>query len=457
MQPKMKLLYACLAVSSVAAIIGVALGFWASTPTEAMPLTDYLEASFNEIVSVNDDGFTITNEPYLKMEVSEHGLVGHLYLFEDGQQNDLVVEWDIKPATGLSYSVAARENLPTLGIRQASESCSWSAEATGVEFYCQSRAVGDINGEVITFSGERSFLSNLISAGHQLTINLSYRYVVSSEFYVEILGHRDHNIDFASKIEVNDVDICQDLASGCKVEIEASLGSIILSEKHSKNLSFNIQDYAAVLKLLDQGSVEGSVFLRKVDRDGNDMKLTKDGGWWSLHGTNNANWQRSMEIQQTCDNDFADSILECASKGGHLLFLQVPTKKQWLQDARPELMALAEPWIKFGQTVATNLDKIPYIAYYLDHLLATFDDEFDCSKYVLATGVDTQLSMFGSAYWTSLNQVVAEACTELNEGVMEVIQSPEISMGLDSMREYVSTMDGPAGHAMYEEIFGQIF
>jgi len=442
MQPKMKLLYACLAVSSLAAIIGVALGFWASTPTADTPIKDYLEASFNQIVSVNDDGFTITNEPYLKAEVSEHGLVGHLYLSVDGQQNDLVVEWDIKPATGFSYSVEAREN-------SSSESCSWSAEATGVEFNCQSRAVIDINGEVITVSGARSFLADLISAGKQLTIDLS------SEFYVEILGHRYHNIEIASKIEVNDVDICQDLASGCEVEIE--LDSNILSEKHSQNISFNIQDYAAVLKLLDQGSVESSVFLRKVDRDGNDMKLTKDGGWWSLHVTSNVYWQRALEIQQTCDNDFAHSILECFIKGGHLIVLQVPTKKQWLQDAKPELMALAEPWIKFGQTIATNLDKIPYIAYYLDHLLATFDDEFDCSKYVLATGVDTQLSMFAVKYWTSLNQIVAEVCTGLNEGVMEVIQSPEISMGMDSMREYVSTMDSPAGHAMYEEIFGQIF
>merc|ERR1712025_378757 len=120
--------------------------------------------------------------------------------------------------------------------------------------------------------------------------------------------------------------------------------------------------------------------------------MGNNGGWWSLHLTKNSNWEDAIEYQQSmsCNNGQVKSIRRCYRNGGHQLLLKVPTRIQWQTDVRPELRALAQPWIQFAETCAENLDKIPYVIYYLDHFLGTFDNEFDCSTFVQATGIESQ-------------------------------------------------------------------
>merc|ERR1711970_333715 len=104
----------------------------------------------------------------------------------------------------------------------------------------------------------------------------------------------------------------------------------------------------------------------------------------------------------------------------------------------------------------SNLIKLPYIVYYMDDFFATFSNQFDCSKYVAATRVESELV----ADWIdveSVNSFLFNGCKWVNKWVVDAIQSDELDEGMGKMRKYVTKMNSPAGLAEYNALFGGIF
>merc|ERR1711937_544635 len=199
-------------------------------------------------------------------------------------------------------------------------------------------------------------------------------------------------------------------------------------------LSFAIKKYAAVFK------AEGMdvAFLRRVNRANQGQPLDAEMGWLSFHYAEGENWQQAVR------------------RGQDTLVLRTPTHAQWEQDALPELEALAEPFMDLFGAMIQNPEKIPYMIYYLDDLLATLDNEFDCSEYVEATNTESDLV----AEWLgveSLNDAAADFCEDLNRQVVDALQNDDIVDAMEGMRDYVTDMNSPSGHAEFEQIFGGIF
>merc|ERR1719436_878908 len=199
-------------------------------------------------------------------------------------------------------------------------------------------------------------------------------------------------------------------------------------------LSLAIKKYAAVAKVEDVGVA----FLRRVNRNGQGQLLDGDMGWLSFHVAGGDNWQRALRNKEDT------------------LVFRLPSPAQWEEDALPELEALAEPFVELGSAMMQNPDKIPYMIYYIDDLLATFDNEFDCSGYTRAANAESDV-LAGLLGVSSIQDASAEFCVNMNRDIVQVLQNDDVVDVMEAVRDYVTEMNSPSGQAEFEQIFGSIF
>jgi len=325
------------------------------------------------------------------------------------------------------------------------ETCTGSLSAAGVNGNCDRKADFYFNDGVEgSFTENLSLSASMSQTGPAVSVEINVDGEREGNNLDQLEGHliwflvRDYTLDIDTEIKVNDVGKCSEMSTGCSVSVESSIDAPADNFNSDVSLSFDIKKFAAVWKVEGSDIDNGIAFLRKVGRSGKALPLDKTGGWWALSVAEGKNWQKA--IRSNTD----------------LLVLQVPTPEQWQQDAYPELMSLAQPFKEFGEALMDNVNRIPYVIYYLDDFLATFDDDFDCSDYVKAVNVESDIL----ADWvdaSSFNSWMANTCKSLNDDIVEALQCPELDAGMGEMRSYVSEMNSPAGEAEFNALFGNIF
>jgi len=434
----MKFVYATLAGSAMA----------------AQPIMDFIESQLDDVYQETYDGFKINAAPYLLADVSNFGATGKVQYSLDGQ-NMNVDNWQVSESSVRGWGVAYGSNAVELGfpageiIETANydETCKWSASGAGAKISCDREAEFSFtNGQTGSLEEDFSVEASLETMGNSVSLDIAIDGEMTNDNLDIINSYglplwylvRPYTLDLDSSIKINNVDLCSDLAPGCSISIESSIDAPADDFSGDVKLSFDLKKFAAVFKMSGSDVDSGMFFVRKVNKADRGMPLDGDMGWVSVHVAAGDNWQTAVR------------------SNSDILVLRFPMPAQWAQDALPELEVLAAPFIEFGQTAMMNMEKLPYVLYYLDNFFATFDNEFDCSKYVRAVNVESDLlaELVGAS---SFNDFMAEGCQELNADIVEALQCPELDAGMDAMREYVSEMNSAAGEQEFNQLFGGIF
>merc|ERR1712012_52159 len=430
----MKFFYATLAGSAMA----------------AMPLWDFLEDQVNSVFTENNDGFDIDLSPYFLLNVADDGLSGKLSYSLDGE-NMNVDNWEVSLEGGRFWGEAYGGNAQELGVPVGDivesinydENCKWSASAQGLELDCDRAAELNFrNGVKGNIKEDFALELNVVQNGAAVSVDIDVdgqrtaNGVSQLEDYNVWFLMRPYTLSLETQIKIKDFKKCEIADIGCSISVDNSL--VADNFKSDATLSFDMKKFAAIFKPSGSDVDSQLLFIRKVGKDGKGLPLSNNKGWMSIHLADGANWQKAVRSKK-------DSLV-----------LRFPTYNQWEQDAYPQLLALAEPFIDFSEAVMLNIEKLPYLFYYLDDFLATFSNEFDCSKYVAATNVESD---YLADYFEvdTFNGFMKENCQALNEWIVEAIQCEELDAGMSDMRDYVSAMNSPSGQAEFNSLFGSIF
>jgi len=432
----MKFVYATLAGSAMA----------------AQPLSDFLEDQVNSVFTETNDGFNVNLAPYFILNVADDGWSGKLQYSVDGQ-NMNVDNWDVSEDGGHFWGSAHGNNAKELGLAVGDvarsvnydENCKWSASAQGLDLECDRAA--DIkfrNGAKGNIQEDFSLEVNVEQLGNAVSVSIDVdgertaNNINQLEDYPVWYLMRPYTLTMNTNINVNDVVKCENGDFGCSLSIDSSINAPADNFNGDVKFSFDLKKFAAIFKVSGSDVDSQLLFVRKVAADGKGLPLDQNKGWLSIHVADGANWQKAVRSKRDT------------------LVLQVPTWNQWEQDALPELEALAEPFIDFADAVVLNMDKLPYLFYYLDNFFATFSNEFDCSKYVAATKVESDLL---ADYFEvdTFNGFMQENCLAVNDAIVEAIQNDDLDDAMADMRNYVSEMNSPAGEAEFNSLFGSIF
>jgi len=208
------------------------------------------------------------------------------------------------------------------------------------------------------------------------------------------------------------------------------------------NISFDINKYAIILKYRSE-DLDFSTFLILVDENDQQIEPDSELGWISLHLLEGENSHMGYR--------------KALAAGLDLLILRVPTLKQFYRDIFPVFLDMMRPFDDFLNSLNFNLDISPYLVYYLDEFLATFDDEFDCSAFVRATRIESDLYGRATMSQVKLNDEMADFCKEMNQVIVGAFQSQFLGNWMHDMRDYVDRMHSREGRERFKNVFGRIF
>merc|ERR1712173_155739 len=174
-------------------------------------------------------------------------------------------------------------------------------------------------------------------------------------------------------------------------------------------------------------------FIHSEDNNGK-MNNLREMQFWNFHHSD-----RAMPWTQAVKNNKAD------------LLMRIPMGEAFEEYVIPEIMVKAEPFIKFYAACANNLEKCPYVIYYLDEFFSGFSDEFDCGSIFEASRIESDM------FEDPLSLILASGCSDMNSAIMEVMHCDELDDAWGTMRGYVSEMASSRGKLFYQSKFGRIF
>merc|ERR1712038_2254658 len=379
----------------------------AGSAMAAQPLSDFLEEKVNSVFTETNDGFNVNLAPYFILNVADDGWSGKLQYSVDGQ-NMNVDNWDVSEDGGHFWGSAHGNNAKELGLAVGNvarsvdydENCKWSASAQGLDLECDRAA--DIkfrNGAKGNIQEDFSLEVNVEQLGNAVSVSIDVdgertaKNINQLEDYPVWYLMRPYTLTMNTNINVNDVVKCENGDFGCSLSIDSSINAPADDFNGDVKFSFDLKKFAAIFKVSGSDVDSQLLFVRKVAADGKGLPLDQNKGWLSI--------------------DVADAVV-------------------------------------------LNMDKLPYLFYYLDNFFATFSNEFDCSKYVAATKVESDLlaDYFGV---DTFNGFMQENCMGFNDAIVEAIQNDDLDDAMADMRNYVSKMNSPAGEAEFNSLFGSIF
>jgi len=174
-------------------------------------------------------------------------------------------------------------------------------------------------------------------------------------------------------------------------------------------LSLDVMPLAIVGKFSEQDVGTYLGFLRKASspNDKKSIRLSSYRGWYSVHVTNK--WQKTGNWNKALQS------------GDDVLVLQFPDSSEFLE-AMSELDRLINPFFELGFAIYENIEKAPYLVYYLEELLGKFDDEFDCSG--LFNSLQIESDVLAEALGVdSFTGFMVESCRKVNEDIVKAFKS----------------------------------
>lgn len=252
----------------------------------------------------------------------------------------------------------------------------------------------------------------------------------------------DGKIEFDGAITIPNMKGCKKLQKGvlgnCRVNYESTLNLPAKAPlKHQASLQFKA--YAIVFKFSESGRGEAMVFLRGEDGKSNSAPLISR-QWFGLYQAPGSNWQKAIKT------------------GKSQLLLRVPSPRQFKESCSSDLKNLIKPWANFGMTCLGNPEKIPYVIWYMDKLFASFDDEFDLSKVISKSRIQSDLiGEWLGAENNDLNKYLVKTSRQINRLIVRTLQDPKLKNAMIMVRDYVQAMGSQQGHQEFEQLFGKIF
>lgn len=209
--------------------------------------------------------------------------------------------------------------------------------------------------------------------------------------------------------------------------------STLNGESLNQHLKVMLREFAVIAKM--PGNL---IFLRGENMNGNTARLSA-GNYYGLYQSNaKGTWQKILKNRKS-----------------YTIIARVPGFNTINGPMANEFAAKLEPFQDLVAAANSSLYHIPYAIFYLDELLATFDDEFDCARMVELSRVESDL-IAQQAGVKSINYAMKNACTKLNRVIVEdYFKCPELKENFEAMRLYVATMLDDK--ASFDRIYGSIF
>ena len=441
--------------------------FSALTVANAQSLFQLLQSQIDQRYDYESGAMRIDFAPYAVLTTNDDGISGELSLdLQDSGNND-VVSYTVLGGNGDTYPSGLKiewqghgSNLPIpagglINTYDGSMTTKYSIGLTGAklsyEFMTDFDYHSGNNGNIdekftlesfLTKSGKK-FELELESEG-QRTVNnveLEMNLPIFSMIFID-----PYTLKSQVKLTVANVELCQLYSANLKGTCDVSL-------KHNSSVNKSVSSHAAQLKFREFAVIlklpKVIVFIRGEDARANTTPLRGNPNGKSYYGlyyagvpkTGRANWQKLMKQKKDT------------------LVVRLPGQDVvWAMFE--ELMNMSQPFMQLLASMSSNMNAnttAPYVIYWLDELLATMDNEFDCSKLVELSRVESEV-LADCMEVQSINKHMSNVCTNFNDGIMENLKSAELKRVFVEMRKYMENMAcGNAGHNEFLETYGKIF
>jgi len=238
-----------------------------------------------------------------------------------------------------------------------------------------------------------------------------------------------------AKIEVANVNSCQ------KYAMNDFTGKCNVAFNGKFNRNGKVVNSAAAIKMTEKVMLlkwgprnnQKLFFIHSEDNNGK-MNNLREMQFWSFYYS-----ARAMPWTQAVKTGKAE------------LIMRLPAGAAFDQYVFPELLVKAQPFIKFFNACSKNLERCPYVIYYLDDFFAGFSDEFDCTSVFEASRIESDM------FAAPLSQILSNGCSAMNDSIMEVMHCDQFDDAWGVMRNYVSKMASPQGKIFFDAKFGNIF
>lgn len=419
----------------------------------APTLEDYLMAQFEKHVQIDDYRGTmkIDFSPYLNVDMSDYGMTGSVKSSFGGEDVD-EDNWnfDAENMKAKQWGKNHGSNMAAMGLPVAkvinyvdyefNTGFDQGSLTLSADKKLTFRFVNGQRGNVVEDASIRADLAMGADGPDAITLNINAKRTNSG---MGIINNYDahyltdpyvfkatHNTDFTNMAGCG-------VGKGCKIDLkmDASFGERSFEEQINVNTLIEIKKLALVIKHTNS-MIPGDhlVFLRGEDEYGRDVAILDGEEYFGIYySPDSKNWKKALKSDDT------------------MLVLRFPSPGKIESACLPELEKMVEPFMNFVEKCYESMEKIPYVIFYLDELLADFDDEFDCSALVRSTKLESDL------YPGGLNADLQAGCRDMNQEIVETLQCPELDNAWGQMRSYVRTMASGNGAQDFQNIFGNIF
>jgi hypothetical protein len=471
-------------------------------------LVNNIRSSLSKHVRETADGFIVDLLPYFKMEVLNDGLTGSMM----GDLRGINGAYSSSDSTNLSWNIISQDGslqseinlrggmtnglaqfLPPLERLDAVENYDMSYSGLTTWSMLGLKHKDEVNTQ---WSWVDNSPTSSIDAQHDLEVSYDMArnsLTVNAEYNADLQVNNLRNwpnsrrpvigdssnfpwtVNANSAIEINNVKNCRKWVQNMDNAIDNNVNCVIGLRTSAEvgdsqytrqqlmtpqaNLAF--RPYALIAKATMKNIRSNrpspsphTVFIRGESVTGKSEKLNLR-NFRGIYYTNKNNWQTA--IQQ---NDVT-------------LLLRIPGMRQ----IEGPLAVLAwekfNPWQNFWQKLNTHIHAPLYLLYNADKFLRTFDDEFDCSKMVVASRIESDLwreyiqpALADAprmnradvlALPGQMNILMSQMCSRANNEAVKYLAHPEISVAMTEVRRVVEDVSGPSGQKKYEELFAGVF
>ena len=420
-------------------------------------LVDMIEQKMDhQVWTETDDGFILDLSPALKLTVSDEGLKGTVESSADGKLID-TDSWEVTAdgleLTGKGYGVNRHEFKAVMKKIKDYDyiwDINWSNGLSGISLSLDKVVNLRYNsgfprsGQVKTV-GSADFGYSMQGSKASVNWDMDFKQSATGISQLEnafSAWPMAYDILAApwkwssnAKIEVANLDSCQkyamsDFTGRCNVAFNGNFNRN--GEEASSSAMIKMTEKVMLLKWGARNN-QKMFFVHSEDNNGK-MNNLREMQFWSFYYS-----ARSMPWTQAVKSGKAE------------LIMRLPAGEAFDQYVFPELMVKAQPFIKFFNACTENLERCPYVIYYLDDFFAGFSDEFDCTSVFEASRIDSDM------FAIPLREILSDGCWTINDSIMEVMHNDEFDDAWGIMRNYVSKMASPQGKLFFDAKFGNIF